>query len=377
MQPWETITQPNTRDQALDGIRGAAILLVMLGHCIVLNGLDQTDPILYDIIRSVQMPLFILISGILAAGGRLRLTKLGKRAQSYLLPFFFWFAVSYFWARIRDSIRGQKITLSAADFFTELKELLFQTDRGLWFFMTLFVITLLMSVAAELARKFCKESIAATVLIAGALYGLIFLQARSGNTFLSPALTLQYMPFYVLGYLRGSVMQPAKQSDAAEGGKSSIYQKIEKIESLLAAVCMLIFLALVIRYPLSQPAASAKELFLQMLASLTGTVGIFGLLYRGRIFQSMGKVLGLLAIPGVYTSEIYVLHFRFARLLRIGERADTIWSLRGMLWLLFAFLLMSVLTAVFILILNRIPLCRYLLFGKRKEQGGRKTASKP
>ena len=376
MQPWETITQPNTRDQALDGIRGAAILLVMLGHCIVLNGLDQTDPILYDIIRSVQMPLFILISGILAAGGRLRLTKLGKRAQSYLLPFFSWFAVSYFWARIRDSIRGQKITLSAADFFTELKELLFQTDRGLWFFMTLFVITLLMSVAAELARKFCKESIAATVLIAGALYGLIFLQARSGNTFLSPALTLQYMPFYVLGYLRGSVMQPAKQSDAAEGGKG-IYQKMEKIEPLLTAVCMLLFLALVIRYPLSQPAASAKELFLQMLASLIGTVGIFGLLYRGRISQRMGKVLGLLAIPGVYTSEIYVLHFRFARLLRIGERADTIWSLQGMLWLLFAFLLMSVLTAAFILILNRIPLCRYLLFGKRKEQGDRKTASKP
>ena len=82
------------RNNAIDSVKGFAILIVMIGHCIVLNGLHETDTFLYDMIESVQMPLFMLVSGILASMGVKRtgsgsgLKKLGARAIAYLVPFF-------------------------------------------------------------------------------------------------------------------------------------------------------------------------------------------------------------------------------------------------------------------------------------------------
>ncbi len=334
------------RDRAMDGIRGVAILLVMLGHCIVLNGLEEKDPFLYDIIKSVQMPLFMLVSGFVSAGARGGFSRLVRRAESYLLPFFSWFVVSYFLARIKGLIQGQTITVSLADFAGELKALLFQTDRGLWFFMTLFVITVFMTVSEELSRRFFGGHMAATLVPVGVLYVLTYLQTRTGNTFLSPSLTLQYMPFYVLGYLRSG---------------SRARNASPKVEKIFAALCLALFLVMVILYPLGRPAASGREVLIQMLASFLGSVGMFCLL---KVALS-GDRVSVLSFLGLYTSEIYVLHFRFARLLGIGRRTDTIWSFRGFFWLIASFLVMSILTAVFIFVLERIPVCRYLLFGKR------------
>ena len=55
------------RNETLDCLKGIAILLVMFGHVQVHN--HMTDPYVYDVIKSLQMPLFFLISGYLAGGG--------------------------------------------------------------------------------------------------------------------------------------------------------------------------------------------------------------------------------------------------------------------------------------------------------------------
>ncbi len=47
------------RNESLDCLKGIAILLVMAGHVQVHN--QMTDPYLYDIIKSLQMPLFFLM----------------------------------------------------------------------------------------------------------------------------------------------------------------------------------------------------------------------------------------------------------------------------------------------------------------------------
>ena len=49
------------RSQTIDAIKGAAILLVMAGHVLVWNHME--DPYVYDVIKVVQMPLFIMVSG--------------------------------------------------------------------------------------------------------------------------------------------------------------------------------------------------------------------------------------------------------------------------------------------------------------------------
>ncbi|MCR5337252.1 MAG: acyltransferase [Lachnospiraceae bacterium] len=360
----------NTRDRALDGAKGVAILIVMLGHCIVLNGLDQDDPIMYDAIASIQMPLFMLISGMAAAMAGLSFAKLKKRAVAYLVPFFSWFVISYFWARIRVCFWGASgeavPAISVSGFFEELKGLLFQTDRGLWFLMTLFVVTCCMTVAVSCSRHFVVTL--GCILV---FYVLFFLQGRLGNTFLSPALTIKYMPFYVLGYLwqqiKGSgVLSRAETNvDENEEKKGRESSRVKKLLLTVYVICLIGFAFFVIRYPLTKPAENMKDFTLLMIASLLGTVAVFGIVYSLLSRFHDGKVIGFLSLIGTYTLEIYVLHFRFARLLQIEKKGLTLWSIPGILWCLAAFLLMSVLTALCIFILNKIPVCRFLLFGKK------------
>ena len=83
------------RNTSLDAIKGFTIILVMLGHVLVLNKVN--DPILYDWIKAVQMPLFMIVSGYLCGrAGKVEASfgsyagMLKKRAIGYLLPFFAW-----------------------------------------------------------------------------------------------------------------------------------------------------------------------------------------------------------------------------------------------------------------------------------------------
>lgn len=81
-----------SRSLTIDAIKGAAILLVMAGHVLVWNHME--DGIIYDVIKVIQMPLFILVSGYLCGMGR-KISilseygaKVKKRALSYLTPSF-------------------------------------------------------------------------------------------------------------------------------------------------------------------------------------------------------------------------------------------------------------------------------------------------
>ena len=116
------------RSQTIDAVKGAAILLVMAGHVLVWNHME--DPYLYDVIKVVQMPLFIMVSGYLCGMGR-RVGSLSdygrilkKRALAYLTPFFFWI-----------------LLLHPRRPFSSVWRVLFDLDEGLWFLMTLFLLT--------------------------------------------------------------------------------------------------------------------------------------------------------------------------------------------------------------------------------------------
>ena len=132
------------RNESLDCLKGIAILLVMFGHVQVHN--HMTDPYLYDVIKSIQMPMFFLISGYLAGTGK-KITnleqyrkKIGRRAVAYLLPFFSWLVV-------------QHMTYVPQ----ALRTVLFQLDYGLWVLMALFLFTVLCYTAQLLEAVTEKE----------------------------------------------------------------------------------------------------------------------------------------------------------------------------------------------------------------------------
>ena len=344
------------RNHAIDSVKGFAILLVMIGHCIVLNGLNSSDPFLYDMIKSVQMPLFMLVSGVLAAmkvretGTGSGMKKIGARAVSYLVPFFSWFVLVHIYVHAKTG------TLSVHMFLKELIELLFQTDRGLWFLMTLFIVTLCVMAAQTIADKLTKRGLKKAGLFLAvnmALYLLFFLQSRSGNTFLSPSLTVQYFPFYLTGYV-------------ACGYGEKLLGGVKKAEMFLVASFFAVFVLMAAFLDLTAPVDGIKALVLQMTASFLGTCSVFAIVYRiAERRKKKTEKRSFLSFTGLYTLEIYVLHFRFARLLGLSEKGLQLYSPQGILWVLLAFAVMSLLTAVCIMLLQRIPVVSLLLFGKK------------
>lgn len=341
------------RDEALDAVKGFAILIVMLGHCIGLNGL--ADPYIYDAIAAVQMPLFMLVSGFVVGRKPLELNQkpdlgsrlqiFGKRSLSYLLPFFVWLFITH----LKNPLE-------------ELKLQLFALDRGLWFLMTLWIVTLVTMTASYLADFAAYRAEGNAFLrfvvfcgITGVCYLGFIMQARSGNTFLSPSLTVRYLPFYMVGYLWMVYVIPF------------IHQKNYKNQKLFSNGVFLlgtgIFLYLVADYDMVV-VTDAKSLLAQMAASFAGSFVCFYGIYR----FVKGKLKRVLSLIGQYTLEIYVLHFRFARILGIGAEKVAIYSPQAVLWVLAVFLIMSLLTALCIFVIKRIGILDFLLFGKRRKK---------
>ena len=131
------------RNESLDCLKGIAILLVMFGHVQVHN--QMTDPYLYDVIKSLQMPLFFLVSGYLAGAGSRVSTlrqygeRMKKRALAYLVPFFVWLVLQH-----AENIPGA------------LRTVLFQLDYGLWILMALFLFNHLTCTAQLLEARLGK-----------------------------------------------------------------------------------------------------------------------------------------------------------------------------------------------------------------------------
>lgn len=334
----------------------------MLGHCIVLNNLS--DPYLYDAIVAIQMPLFMAVSGFTTGRSRSgkpdlkkESARLKRRTVSYLLPFFSWLILTH-------------ITNPLA----ELKLQLFALDRGLWFLMTLWIVTVVVMLAAYIADYAAwkleghRAKGILRFLILGAVVAVCYLGfviwGRSGNTFLSPSLTVKYLPFYMAGYLWSYYIMPFI-TGYRERQETITEEKKQK--NMLAfgvwILAVLVFGYLVAAFDMVL-VTDALSLVVQMTASFLGSFICFYGIYH----FAKGRLKSILAFVGQYTLEIYVLHFRFARLLGIGEKGISPYSIGAVGWIAAAFVLMSLLTAVCIFLIKKVWILDLLLFGKRRKK---------
>jgi len=320
------------RSQNIDALKGTAILIVMAGHVLTWNHME--DGYIYDVIKVIQMPLFIMVSGYLCGIGRRAsdLTQyeriLKRRAISYLVPFFFWI-----------------VLLHPRHPLSSIWETLFCLDKGLWFLMTLFLLNL-MTYTAQLAGA--KATHHRKLVFWGVyLFLAAFVAAETllGWEFLSPGLTRLYLPFYLTGYLAG------ENREVLAG-----------IPKQWRAVFCGLFAAGLIYLAAAFDLLDVGSLMLlgrQLLASFLGCGAVICLI----TFCRDGRVKGFLAWLGNYTLEIYVLHFHFATLLNRGETYN-LYSLEGFLFAAASFGVMSLVTAVIIVITKKIPALDFLLYGK-------------
>lgn len=252
------------RNQFVDIMRGIAMLLVVLGHTMTGCTANSQSSFLFNIIWSLQMPLFILISGYVTkysrpisdGNGLWKYVK--RRTVAYMLPWAVWSFL------VRGIIFGQ-------DGFLNVKHLLWNMDSGYWFLATIWTISMIFGVASFVAERASKENLLKKqiVLLGCYLAGMVLLVGIGvilGLSFFAIKLTLYYMPFYYAGFLYGQFDDRMKES---ETGKKMI--------DSVVAICFVMWLFVILRFPLYEMSDGGFAIILRAATSLAGCIAVCGL----------------------------------------------------------------------------------------------------
>lgn len=327
------------RDASLDAVKGFTILLVMLGHVLVLNRIN--DPILYDWIKAVQMPLFMMVAGYLCGMGhkaesvRDYARMVRKRAVSYMLPFFAWTLVFHL-----------------DDFTWAFPAYLEQPERGLWFLLTLFVLTVMVYTAQLFGSLAEKRSRVLGKTMFWVVYGIlavvVYLQNRAGIPWFGPHLTKMYIPYYMAAYVYG-----CHQEQVNRRAKPAVRYALSAAGGMFCLAVVITRDMMVMR--------GAADYVVQTLASFGGCISVFAVFYR----LKDGSCKRFLSWLGQYTLEIYSIHYHFARILNRGTLDFQVYSLKWFGFTAASFCVMAVLSAAVIWVVKRFRITNFLLYGKK------------
>lgn len=270
------------RNSSVDIIRGFAMLLVVLGHTISGTVKEYSDSLLFQAIWTLQMPLFIVISGyvtrysrpIVDCSGLWKFVK--KRTLAYLLPWGAWTIV------VRGLIFGQSNMLN-------IKNLLWHMDNGYWFLVTIWTISMIYGISDLLSNKWFKErkmNVFAHLFFCGiGLIGLAVIGYIMGLDFLAIKLTLYYLPIYLLGYMYGQIQNWVI---ARANGKCFI--------NIMIVASFALWLAAINRFDFFAGGDNVMMIIGRFITSSLGCIAVIGL-----FINIMGGEISKFSIGQAYT----------------------------------------------------------------------------
>lgn len=336
------------RNQFVDTMRGIAMLLVVLQHTMSGCTVGAENTFVFNIAWSLQMPLFILISGYVTkysrpiSDGKGLWKYVKRRTVAYMLPWAVWSFL------VRGIIFGQ-------DDFLNIKKLLWNMDLGYWFLATIWTISMIFGIASFIAERVSKENLLKkqTVFLGCYLVGMVLLVgigAIFGISFFAIKLTLYYMPFYYAGFLYGQIDDRIKES---ETGKRSI--------DSVVAICFVIWLFVILRFSLYEMSDIGFAVILRATTSLAGCIAVCGLC-KGIFSSKIGRGL---ALVGEHSLEVYLTHYLLLSLIKL-DKAPILYSPVGLSMVLVNYMITVALTAIAIVMMNQNAVLRFVLTGKKK-----------
>lgn len=339
-----------TRNQSVDVLRGIAMLLVVLGHTMTGSTVNSEQSFVFNIIWSLQMPLFFIISGYVTKYSRGITDAKGiwrffvRRTTAYMVPWLVWTFV------IRGIIFGQGALLN-------ISKLVYSMDSGYWFLFSIYIISIIFGISEFIASKLNKtQTVIKTVVLTSVFYiiGAGILMAIGiimGMSFLCIKLTLYYMPFYLVGYVFGQFEEKLFEIKSAS-----------KIIDVVAAVLSIIFVFLIAKFNLFTISDGLFGIIIRMIASITGCVTVCNLVVK-LTNNNHGKVLIGFKWVGVHSLEVYLIHYLLLNLLR-AEIMPHFVTPQGVVLVIGNFALTLILVVPIIKLLSQNHYLRKVLFGK-------------
>jgi fucose 4-O-acetylase-like acetyltransferase len=294
-------TSLEERNQLADALKGAAILLVVLGHAIQTHVVHFQTNLVFCIIYSFHMPLFIAVSGWLAVPDRFTLLKHTRRL---ILPMFVWYAVEYV-------AKGRFRTTSVPGYLMDWVK---SPDWGLWFLWILFL---------------CQVG----------LYACFLLERRIGAAaYVGGAVVLYLAPVQILGFPLYRYYFPYFVAAFILHRNWSVMGRFTRVSLYLS---ILAFAPAISLWNFSPTAGESHLLYMlcRVIAAVTGSIAFSwlvsalkplhkGLAWLGRrtmeIYTSHGLFIELL--PGIALSSLFSLgsSLAVASLLRLSPILATV-----------------------------------------------------
>lgn len=334
------------RNQFVDVMRGIAMLLVVLGHTMTGCTVDSQKSFLFNIVWSLQMPLFILISGYVTKyshpiyDGKGLWKYVKRRTFAYMFPWAVWSFL------VRGLIFGQTG-------FLDIKHLLWNMDSGYWFLATIWTISMIFGVASYLAERIVKARRKQQILLLCYLFGMALLAGIGtavGLSFFAIKLTLYYMPFYYAGYLYGQVEDKLLSSE-----------KGPEIVDCVVALCFAAWLFVIVRVPMYELSDGGLAVILRAAVSLAGCIAICGMC-KGIFSYNRG---GVLLWIGQHSLEVYLTHYLLLNLIRVENRPP-FYSPQGGVLILVNYIVTVLLTILVITAMDKNMILKFVLVGKKK-----------
>lgn len=275
-----------SRNKTVDMLRGMAMLMVVMGHTMTGCAVGSEETLIYNVIWSIQMPMFFLISGYVTQYSRIpsdgmQLCKaLGKRTRAYLLPWAVWTLL------IRGVIFGEHSYLN-------IRQLLWNMDSGYWFLFSLWTIGIVWQLSQYAAFRITQKQPHREILMgicyalgAGVLLGIGMV---AGLSFLCIKLTLYYMLFFAAGVLYGMVGE-----------------QVNRWKKAAFCVCLGIYAWIILRYNLYTIQDNLTGIAIRGIASGCGCICLGFLFDRLRTDTVPAK---LLQWVGSHSMGIYLSHY--------------------------------------------------------------------
>ena len=290
----------SNRNKFYDAIKGVAILLVVIGHVIQNHSNDFDNNLIFRIIYSFHMPLFMFISGVVVTLGReVDVCWLKRKAQQLVVPFVVWIFLPFLFSTTKDWDR----------LICKIANVIKNPDNGYWFLWILFLCCFCLWISTIIQKK-CMIEQEGMIFLAEVI--ILFLIGEKVTSWFGIKSLAYHSVYYFIGYMVGK------------------YQLVRKIENNKIAIGLgvTIYVILVSMWYRTQLPAwlySLEELlpnlFIRLMNLgfdyLVGLSGIFTIWVF--VKYVLVKAQRILSVLGKSTLEIYVLHYYFIGMFRTGN----------------------------------------------------------
>lgn len=334
------------RNRNIDFLKGVAAILVIFGHVIQYGSIAKpySEDVIYKIIYSFHMPLFMFLSGYTAwfslkkTQSTIKFTM--KRFKQLMVPFAVWGLLMSAYNSIGNVIEEK----SLFPFLIKNVEMIKTPENGLWFLWALFFIStghyLIEKIAIRFSGRYRIYLIFLIILLLPLpnLFGIYNIQ--------------RMLPYYVIGY----IMNKEKLISEKKTGKRMI------INFICVVVCAIVSSIWGNQFFFTKEFTQTYmgHMVNSLLNCIVAFVWIFFLLHISIKVESK-----LLSYLGLFSLDFYVLQVFPVKM--VGKL-----SFFSRNWIVFHLLWASIITVSIILlcwvlsekILRRFKITSFLLLGK-------------